>query len=226
VLPGRPAIITVSAIRKDGWDGDIEVALKNAPAGFSLGGAIIPKGKDSIRMTLTAPEKKSEQPVSINMEGRATVGDKIITRPLIAADKVMQAFAYIHLVPAQNLEVATAGGRRVPVITLLNKDRLKIPSGGTTKTTITIVPAININMPISIELSEPPAGITLKDASNTAEGIVLTIAANDKCIGTIDNLIAEVFTTIDVPDKKTGTTKKQRVSAGVLPAIPVEVVKQ
>jgi hypothetical protein len=66
----------------------------------------------------------------------------------------------------------------------------------------------------------------LKDASNTAEGIVLTIAANDKCIGIIDNLIAEVFTTIDVPDKKTGTTKKQRVSAGVLPAIPVEVVKQ
>lgn len=226
VPPGRPGIITVSAVRKDGWDGDIEVALKDAPAGFSLGGAVIPHGKNSIRMTLTAPDKKSEQPISINLEGRATVGDKVITRSVIAADNVMQAFAYMHLVPSQNLEVAIAGGRRAPIIILLNKDRLKIPSGGTAITTITIVPAININLPISIELSDPPAGITLKDASNTAQGIVLTFAADDKHTGTIDNLIAEVFTTIDVPDKKTGTTKKQRVSAGVLPAIPVEVVKQ
>ncbi len=225
VPPGRPAIISVSAIRKDGWDGDIEVVLKDAPAGFVIDGGIIPRGKENIRITLKAPEKKMELPVNLIMEGRAVVGDKTITRPVVAVDKMMQAFAYTHLVPATNLEVLVAGGRKMPVITLVNKERLIIPSGGTAKTTINIQPPISPLIPVHIELSEPPTGIILKNAQNSPEGIVLTFAAIDKHPGTIDNLIAEVFIDVDVPDKKTGTTKKQRVSAGVFPAIPIEVTK-
>ena len=56
LLAGRAAPVWVYAVRKDGFDGDIEVALNGAPAGFTLSGGTIPHGRDSVRMTLTAPQ--------------------------------------------------------------------------------------------------------------------------------------------------------------------------
>ena len=55
LLAGRAVPVWVYAVRKDGFDGDIEIALDGAPAGFTLSGGTIPHGRDSVRMTLTAP---------------------------------------------------------------------------------------------------------------------------------------------------------------------------
>jgi len=44
--------VGVYVLRKDGFDGEIEVVLKDAPDGFSLSGNRIPRGCDHIRMTL------------------------------------------------------------------------------------------------------------------------------------------------------------------------------
>ncbi len=46
VPAGRAVTATVYAVRKDGWDGDIDVALKDAPAGFTLSGARIPRRQE------------------------------------------------------------------------------------------------------------------------------------------------------------------------------------
>ena len=59
---GRVAPIGVHALRKDGYDGEIEVVLKNAPTGFKLDGGRIPAGRDSVRMTLTVPPKATVGP--------------------------------------------------------------------------------------------------------------------------------------------------------------------
>jgi hypothetical protein len=115
VPAGSAAPITVYAFRKDGWDGDIEVTLKDAPTGFTLGAARIPKGKESARITLTAPRLLFEQPVALQLEGRAVIDGKTITRPVVPAERMMQAFAYYHLVPAQQFLVwVMRGGRNAP----------------------------------------------------------------------------------------------------------------
>ncbi|MHC4434430.1 MAG: PPC domain-containing protein, partial [Planctomycetota bacterium] len=63
VRAGGIVAISVHALRKDGYDGEIEVVLKNAPAGFKLEGGRIPPGRDSVRMILKAPAKATAGPI-------------------------------------------------------------------------------------------------------------------------------------------------------------------
>ena len=102
---GGSASLTVYAFRKDGWDGDIDLTLTDAPAGFALKTARIPAGKDQATITLTGPRKKLDHPLVLHLEGHAVIAGKTVTRPAVPADRKMQAFAYYHLVPAQGLVV-------------------------------------------------------------------------------------------------------------------------
>ena len=52
---GTAVPITVHALRRDGFNGPIDLELKDAPAGFSLSGAKIPAGQAKVRLTLTVP---------------------------------------------------------------------------------------------------------------------------------------------------------------------------
>ena len=88
--------ICVYALREEGFDGDIDVALADAPPGFSLSGATIPAGRDHIRMTLTAPRKPHDGPVAVKIEGRAEIDGETVRQPAIPAEDMMQAFLYRH----------------------------------------------------------------------------------------------------------------------------------
>lgn len=103
--------ITVYAFRKDGWNGDIVISLKNAPSGVKLSGKI-PAGKDSAAISLTAPKKGFNQPVVVQLEGSAVINGKTIIRPVIPSDNKMQAFAYTHLVPAKQFMLMITSGKR------------------------------------------------------------------------------------------------------------------
>jgi len=224
---GGAVTATVYALRKDGWDGDIEVALKDAPPGFKLSGARIPKGRDQVRMTLMAPRRRFDQPVVIHLEGRAQITGKTVTRPVAPAENEMQAFAYHHLVSSEQLMVmVTRGGRMSPILDMAKGDRLRIPAGGSAKVAFSIRPSVP-NTPITLELSEPPAGVTIQDTAITPSGFELVLKADSKHIGYADNLIIEAFTEELAARPKAGPlAQKRRVSLGVLPAIPFEIVQQ
>ena len=49
---GGSVPVTIYAVRKDGFSGDIAVVLKNAPPGLVLLGDAIPVGKDQAKFTL------------------------------------------------------------------------------------------------------------------------------------------------------------------------------
>ncbi len=102
---GRSAAVTVHAIRRDGFTGAIELALKDAPPGFRLSGARIAEGQDQARVTLTAPPTPSPAPLPLTLEGRARIQEQEVTRTAVPAEDMMQAFAYRHLVPAQEFLV-------------------------------------------------------------------------------------------------------------------------
>jgi hypothetical protein len=112
VLPGGTVPVSVEVLRKDGFAGEIKLALKDAPAGFKLSGARIPAGQDRLRITLTAPQKPFDEPIELRLEGRAKIGGQAISRPVYPSEDMMQAFIYQHWVKSQQLLVAVTDTKR------------------------------------------------------------------------------------------------------------------
>ncbi len=225
ILAGGTVPVTIEALRKDGFNGEIELMLKDAPPGFKLSGARIPAGCDRLRVTLTAPQKPLEQPINLQLEGRAKIDGQEVSRPVTPAEDMMQAFIYQHMVPSQKLMVMTGYyRRRAPTFELTDNNSIKIPTGGTTRVLVKI-PKL-IPPAIQFELSEPPAGLTLQDVNITPGELTFAIAAdsNTAKVGLADNLIVDVSAEPpNNPQDKQKKIQKQRVYIGTLPAIPFEI---
>jgi hypothetical protein len=117
VRGGTSNAFTVYAIRRDGFSGEISIAMKGAPASFVLSGDRIPAGKDQVELTLTVRPMPAKEYLTLRLEGRATIGGREVVRPAVPAEDTEQAFAYHHLVPSQELLVVVrpAGGAAGPL---------------------------------------------------------------------------------------------------------------
>ena len=238
---GRAATVDVFALRRDGFAGDIEVHLKNPPAGFTLQGGRIPAGRDHVRLTITSINRY-DQPLPVQLEGSAQVAGRTVTCLAAPAEDMMQAFAYRHLVPTgEFLADVTGFARFAPTIQLATAGPVRIPAGGTATVNI------NSSMPrviqaFKLDLSDPPKGITIQEVTPTSMGLSLVLKADAKTaqVGYADNLIVEASAEVDGPGGRRAAPKgapkgappaatkakaTRRVSAGVLPAISIEVVK-
>lgn len=225
VIAGRSAPITVHVLRRDGFTGEVEVTLADAPPGLKLSGGHIPAGRDRVRMTLTAPPRPYDGPVEIGLEGRAHIAGETVVRPVTPAVDMMQAFIYRHLVPAQSLVLAVGRGRPVaPTARCTDSGPLRIPAGGSARIPIEVTMRPNAELPIFFALSEPPEGLVLESVAKEPGGAVLVIKADKALAGHADNLIIETSTEIEFR-RRQGEPVKQRVSLGTLPAIAYEVVQ-
>jgi len=226
---GQTVPLTVYALRKDGFSGDITLALKDAPRAFMLSGALVPAHQDQVRLTLTVPPLPLNEPLSLGLEGRATIQGREIVRSAVPADDMMQAFAYRHLVPAQDLKVAVLKrGATRGLVRILSAQPVRIPAGGTARVRVGM-PAPRFFDKIQFELSEPPDGITVRDASSDPRGTEITLQTDTAKVkpGLKGNLIVNVFgERTPAPGKAKAKVNRQRVPLGTLPAIPFEVVRQ
>jgi len=218
----------VYALRKDGFGGEIDVVLKDAPAGFEINGGRIPAGRDHVRMTLTAPPKAPGQPIPLQLEGRARVQGRTVSHSAVPADDVMQAFLYRHLVPAQEALVLVQNARgRAPSIELAGDGPVRIPAGGSAQVLIKTRRSPMLRE-IQLELNEPPEGVTLHDVTVVPHGLAFQLKADKDVVraGFADNLIVEAFRE-SVVRQKDGkpTNQKRRYAIGVFPAIPIEIVQ-
>ncbi len=241
VPAGRSVPITVHVVRHDGFDGAVDVVLADAPAGFALSDTRIPADKESVEATLTAPRGAPRQILSLALEGRAEINGVAVTRPIVPAEDQMQAFLWRFLVPQQELLVAITGSRPVPAVwrPLLPSVRLasaapvQIPLGGTAQVQIEAPQ----NLPdsrqselhaIRFALSNAARGVTLQEATVVPTGVTLTLKAdaNIALAGDAANVIIEASTEQEgvAPDGQQ-MASKQRVSLGVLPAIPFQIVR-
>jgi len=227
VRAGGHVPVCVHALRKDGYDGDIEVVLKERGTGFELSGGRIPAGSDRVRMTLTAPAKAPDEPVDLQLEGRARIGGKMVSRPAVGAEDMMQAFLYRHLVPSQELLVSVQKSKwRVPAVKLAGRGPVRIPVGGTAQVLMK-TPRRTILKEMQLQLDEPPEGVSLQDVRVVPEGLAFQLKADKDAMqsGFAENLIVEVFREF-APKQQKGkpAPQKRRVSMGVFPAIPIEIV--
>jgi len=225
---GHAAPFRVHVVRRDGFDRDIVMSLTDAPPGFSLGGARIPGGRDSVQMTLTAPIVPPGRPVPLRLEGQATIAGTQVSRMAEPADDMMQAFAYHHLVPARELVVMVTNTMRLaPVFGLMQAEPVKIPSGGTAEVRI-IAPRLPPLLTVQLELSDPPEGMSIGSVTRVPGGLSLVLQADAEKmkVGYADNLIAEASTNIQGRGQNGQPGRWQRVPLGTLPAIPFEIVAQ
>ena len=226
---GMTIPITVHAVRKDGFSGDIALVLKDAPKGFTLIGGLLPAGRDEVRLTLTVPPQPQPEPLSLSLEGRANIQGHPVSRVAIPAEDMMQAFAYRHLVPASDLKVAVRRGvmLRVP-IKVASQEPLEIPAGGAARFQVHMPPLpANLLTKVQYELSEPPEGIELRDASPGPDGteIVLQCDAAKAKPGLKGNLIVSISAErVAQAANAKQQANRQRVSLGTLPAVPFEIV--
>jgi hypothetical protein len=238
------ALLRIHAFRRDGFDGDIEVGLKDARTGFVLSGGRIPRGRESVQMTLAAPPEPPgrpgrpgrparpviARPFVLQLEGRARVGAKTVSHPVVPADEMMQAFAYWHLVPAQQPLVASSrsgAATGAAELELPGGGPLRIPAGGTVQVRVKTPPSPMLAS-VQLELSEPPKGVTLGEVTAAPDGLTFAVQADRKAaqVGYADNLIVSAFAEMEGgPPGKKAAAQKRRVALGVLPAIPFEIVR-
>lgn len=226
---GQTVPITVYALRKDGFSGEIALALKGVPQAFTLSGGTVPAHQDQVRLTLTVQPIPLNEPLSLGLEGRAIIQGREVVRQAVPADDMMQAFAYRHLVPAKDLKVTVIKRGAVRMSAgILSELPVKIPVGGTAQVRVTMPPYRAFDK-IQMELSEPPEGISVRDVSSDPRGtnIVLQSDAAKTKPGLRGNLIVEVSGE-RTPAAEAGKAKanRQRIPLGTLPAIPFEIVKQ
>jgi len=225
---GATVPLSVRALRRDGFTNEIRLLLRDAPAGFTLGGARVPAGEDQVRVTLSGPPAVRDLPVPLVLVGAANVDGKTVTREALAAEDEMQAFFYRHLVTANHLEAMLIGRSRprAPVAQILDEMPVRIPAGGEAHVSVRLPPNLFFAK-VELELNDPPAGVAMQKVSSNGGGVSELLLAADAVKakpGTRGNLIVTAF--MDNPGaagKGKAATNRRRVAAGTLPAIPFEI---
>jgi hypothetical protein len=229
VRAGASTSNTVHALRKDGFTKPNAVALKNAPPGFRLSGGRLEGSQDVAKAALFAPRTATGEPVRLELEGEAIIEGRKVTHAAVPAEDMMQAFAYHHLVAAQELAVAVIP-RSPPRsrVRIVGPALLRIPAGASAR--VRLATPDGFAQRFHFALSDPPDGITLESAAAVEGGMELTITSDDDWVspGHRGSLTISV-----VPGKAPGPppsapspADKRRPSPESLPPIPFEIVAQ
>jgi hypothetical protein len=225
--PGMSVPIVLHALRKEEFNEDIEVKLYKPPAGYKLTGALIPGNATKVRCTLTVPLTTTPEPISLEMEGYSVGRGRKITRPVVPAESMMQAFAYFHLVPVQDFTVMVSGKEGAKPVLAFQDDEVKISLSGKTKLRAVALAKRPPPNELTVELSEPPPGITIEKVTPAGAGIEVALAvdANQVKSGLKGNLIFKAFREYTPPAIE-GRLPPQprRTELGFLPAVTFEVV--
>lgn len=112
IAAGGNASATVHVVRRDGFEGDIDLTLAEAPPGFKLSETRISADKTQAQIKLIVPANTPAGLHRLTLEGSAVIDGQTIRRSAAPAEDMMQAFIYRHLMPTSEWLVAV--NRRRP----------------------------------------------------------------------------------------------------------------
>lgn len=220
---GSPVPITAHVVRRDGFEGPVDLTVQGEE-GFRLSGARIPAGADSVTLTMACPAPGTSEPRALTLLGTAVINGKTVTRRAIAAEERMQAFAYTHLVPAQEWLVRVQGRAVWTRPRVFDPaEPLLIPVGGTASMRLPL-PAGPVARQMTVQLVDPPPGITLETVDMPGSTLVFRADPTAKK-GMCGNLILQVLLSRPAAQGRPQAAPNA-LPAGHLPAIPFEVVAQ
>lgn len=222
---GTTVPVTMHVLRRDGFAGAVDVELRDAPVGLRLSGGRVGSSQETARMTLTVSGDAPATPIRLNMIGRAKIHQNEVVRTAVPADDLMQAFAYRHLVPAEELVLCVLHPAELFAVGPPGLEPLRIPAGGQARLPVSI-PAGTSWGEVRLALSEPPPGITIADAvlGRPDGGVVFNCDAQVATPGTQGNLIVNVYAYRDPEAMKGREQRKKPLRLlTALPAIPFEI---
>lgn len=118
---GRTMAFEVVTIRRDGFDGEIEIGMTGLPPGLSAQGFTIPKGKNHGILTITAADNAPRSLTVAQIFGTAKIGDKAVQRPCRLASMKWPVTNARDDIPAPRLLAdvpVSVGGQEAAPITL------------------------------------------------------------------------------------------------------------
>ena len=104
-LDRNPKTFQAFVLRKDGFDGEIRLQLKNGFPGVAQGAATIPADADQTDCALHTDNRYVGLPRSLQFDAVATINGKEIVRAVTAVDDHEQAFIYHHWIPADSMTI-------------------------------------------------------------------------------------------------------------------------
>jgi hypothetical protein len=101
----QTAAITLSIVRKDGFAGPVQLALKDPPPGILSQPATLAAGQTKASLSVRTSLTETKEPLKLVIEGRAKIAGREVVHTAVPAEDRMQAFLWRHLVPASELNL-------------------------------------------------------------------------------------------------------------------------
>ncbi|MFO0820697.1 MAG: peptidase [Pirellulales bacterium] len=221
--PGSVTPITVHALRELDFDDDIELALVDAPPGFSLSGAIVPGSVNRMTLTLSIPVNAPTTPLPLSMVGRARLKNSrsLLTRPAVPAEDMMQAFLWRHLVPVEQWHLLVRGSPAGSPPFQAAVTSVALTRSGETVVPLRVTGKNVAASEVKIEVKEPK-GITaeVETAGGGLWALKLKTDGDKVAAGTRGNLLLYAYRmSTPAATKDNPNPKPWRSDYGYLPAI-------
>lgn len=229
LVQGDSAVLTVTALRKDGLDGDITLAVQDLPPGWTASDAVIPAKQQETQLTITAPADAGPGLYFSTIVGTATVDGQPLVRKAVPVETVIQAFYIKHWVPTKGcvLEMTQPAfftlSANVPP-----KQVLEVKQGDKVQVTVKVARKEDGKFPVNLAAVPPAKLVPLPPNTPPPEGVaaaaVSVPADKDEAVVTISaSAKAPVDSQQMVILSGTMNTGKETVTR-VLPAIPVKII--
>ncbi|MFI5381645.1 MAG: DVUA0089 family protein, partial [Tepidisphaerales bacterium] len=211
------AVLTVYAVRKDGFAEPIRLTVDGLPKGCVVSPAEIPAKQDRTSFTVLMPADAPLGVLSPGVTGTAMVGGKEVTRRALPAEELMQAFSYKHILPTGEVAMTVVDGGGMAVA-------LEKP----VTAPIEVAPGAQFDLPVKVTRPAGQKGAVAFKLVNAGQGVSIRAgfipADKDEGVVTLGGSRAAaagmVVNAIVTASMRSGKDTFDRT----LPAIPVKIV--
>ena len=213
---GDTALLSVTALRKDGFGAAITFTVQDLPPGFTAPEGVIPAGQDQGQVTISVPRDFTQPFFTPTIVAKAVLGKDTFVRQAEATESVMQAFSINHTVPLKDFLIAVI---EPPAFTLSllppPREVQQVRQGSQMRVVVKAFRKAGVKGPISLTATALPAGITMPGATIPADKdeVAVTLAvAKQAAVGLRQNIVLN------------GTLKTEKETiTRIVPAIPLQV---
>ncbi len=125
---GATMPLEVVVVRRDGFDGEIELGMEGLPDGVTANGLKIPAGKSRGIMLITADDGAPQGFATSKLVGRAKIGEQVVTRPCPLASMAWPVVNAWSEIPAPRLladvVVSVSGEESAPISIAAREDKV------------------------------------------------------------------------------------------------------
>ena len=228
VPKGGSGWITLRAVRKEGFKGDIRIFPASESRDFKLDAAVIPDGKNEIKASFTCAGGAEGSTRPLELMAGSTNGNAIVIHHVVAAEELMQAFAWKHIVPVNSLQAAT--GKEMPFTLYFDsvpEAGLDLTQGKEAKFVINVGRRGDFSEPINLALITPPDGVSLRGSFINAkkDSFEAALRADFKSKPGPETLLLQGVAAVPVEERQVaekGRREKMYVNA---PVLKINIIK-